>query len=88
MIDVSFSASKSKKSKKGVFLGPMVSQSVLIDLPDGRTDRQMDRQMVGKMKGRMVRHDLLYSCLVASVKGYLEDIDFQSDCAEFQGIFF
>ena len=48
----------------------------------------MDRQMDGQMKGRMVRHDLLYSCLVAFVKGYLEDIDFQSDRAEFQGIFF
>ena len=48
----------------------------------------MHRQMDGQMKGRMDRHGLLYSCLVASVKGYLEDIDFQSDCAEFQGIFF
>ena len=44
--------------------------------------------MDGQMKGRMDRHGLLYSCLVASVKGYLEDIDFQSDRAEFQGIFF
>ena len=43
----------------------------------------MDRQMDGQMKGRVDRHDLLYSCLVASVKGYPKDIDFQSDCAEF-----